>query len=392
MPTKSEIQNSQFGASVTGYANRVETPVAIPVKSRTRTWSQTPGFTTKKQFSEELPMLPYTDAMIERKLVSSSLVLYRPDITAYSTDCNYSVLLYEDPPSINFPNTENDILWNKALAKLPARVNGSQFNLPLFFAEYHKTQKMVVDLLQDIRRRFKGASTRRQAWNIWLEYRYGWRLLVMDIYSALEALHSIRTTRSVMQVNATATSAYDTILVNKDRYSSTATRYFTPGMVSDYTLLMDYKFGTTVTVRYRESNATLGTLQQWGITNPLGLGWELIRYSFIIDWIIPVGQYLSTLDTWVGKDFISGTRSDWCDIVYTAIPKNYRDPLNPAWTEKPGARYGASAVHRRSYKRQVLASFPKASLPSVQLNLNASRILDLIALTRQGSHNKLLRV
>jgi hypothetical protein len=49
-------------------------------------------------------------------------------------------------------------------------------------------------------------------------------------------------------------------------------------------------------------DASLKQLSQLGITNPALLVWELIPYSFVIDWLIPVGDFLSSLDALVGVE------------------------------------------------------------------------------------------
>jgi hypothetical protein len=48
--------------------------------------------------------------------------------------------------------------------------------------------------------------------------------------------------------------------------------------------------------RYKISDPTMKTVTQFGISNPLLLAWELIPYSFVIDWMFPVGNFLSSLD------------------------------------------------------------------------------------------------
>lgn len=52
---------------------------------------------------------------------------------------------------------------------------------------------------------------------------------------------------------------------------------------------------------------TLRTLNQLGLVNPASLAWELIPWSFVVDWFIPIGPLLSVLTAPAGLIFISGT-------------------------------------------------------------------------------------
>lgn len=364
-----------------GYANTSFYTGSIPTYTRSRTWTRTPNFRKRNMWKGELPMQPYDDERLERKLNTSSVTLRRLDSLPPLQVTYYGNFGYEDPPQVTLPHPDHAELAQKALGKIPARINGTQFNLPLFMFEWHKTVDMVEALAKDIANKMKRAGSRRQVHNMWLEYRYGWRLLVMDIYDGLCAVHDRRLNHSVMSVQAGATKTYDfpPIIRNENM----GTRYINNGMKTQFSLKRDYVIGLDYTIRFRESSAQLGGLQQFGITNPLGLAWELIPYSFVIDWLIPVSDYLSKLDTWVGKDFVSGTVSYWVDIHHTCKPFGLRDPLNPAWVEKPGGIYAASEIHRRFYKRAVLSKFPMVSPPAVQLSLNCSRMLDAVSLMLQ---------
>jgi hypothetical protein len=46
-----------------------------------------------------------------------------------------------------------------------------------------------------------------------------------------------------------------------------------------------------------------------GIFNPLLIGWELVPFSFVVDWFIPVGSYLEGIDALLGYDSFSYSNS-----------------------------------------------------------------------------------
>jgi len=66
------------------------------------------------------------------------------------------------------------------------------------------------------------------------------------------------------------------------------------------TFTSSYEWSGKARARYTISDPALKQLAQIGITNPINLAWELIPYSFVIDWLIPVGKFLESLDALVG--------------------------------------------------------------------------------------------
>lgn len=48
------------------------------------------------------------------------------------------------------------------------------------------------------------------------------------------------------------------------------------------------------------ANETLISLASSGVTNPLLVAWELVPFSFVVDWAIPVGAWLESLDAMLG--------------------------------------------------------------------------------------------
>jgi hypothetical protein len=47
-------------------------------------------------------------------------------------------------------------------------------------------------------------------------------------------------------------------------------------------------------------------LNQTGFTNPINLLWELLPFSFVADWFLPIGNYLEALTAWNGLEFLDG--------------------------------------------------------------------------------------
>ena len=73
--------------------------------------------------------------------------------------------------------------------------------------------------------------------------------------------------------------------------------------------------GTTVTVtqttcrigiRYKVASPLMQFLSQTGFTNPINLAWEILPFSFVVDWFTPIGPYLDALSAFDGLEFLDG--------------------------------------------------------------------------------------
>jgi hypothetical protein len=111
-----------------------------------------------------------------------------------------------------------------------------------------------------------------------------------DIYGSAEALASRIRTGFYLHVNTSSKEETEAHKVTSGTYG--------------LKVLRNSKFVTVKRsrARYRIRDAGLKQLSQVGITNPALLVWELIPYSFVFDWIIPVGDFLGSLDALVGVE------------------------------------------------------------------------------------------
>jgi len=314
MPTSESTLTSTIVRIITdpwGGTSRSDT--TYNSKYRARNWVRTPGFRTKvkgrktRSQMASLPMNGYTDYRFSISN-GAGVIIYKEPSKPGSVGTLQGCLAVANTPVCDLLDSRFSGLYNRCIAKLPTRMNGSNFNLPLFLAEGHKTvgmfSKAVTDISGILRRT---GSSKRELHNMWLEYRYGWRLLAKDIYDALTTLHDIRTRKVKQRVSVTCT---ETLSASIPSYAMTPS-FWSAGTVNVNGLLdLKQELGTTITLYY-EDNSSISTLQQLGITNPINLAWELIPYSFVVDWFIPVGDYLSSLDAFLGKSFVSGTVSKW---------------------------------------------------------------------------------
>jgi hypothetical protein len=130
----------------------------------------------------------------------------------------------------------------------------------------------------------KGLKPKAKAFsNNWLEYHFGWSPLVKDIGGAIDTLNKgIPPTR----VRGSATVRFDTRVRDFGR----------PYNFSDYVQKVRVSMVADVTI----TNPNLWLANQLGLINPAALAWELVPFSFVVDWFGNVGNYLSSFTDFAG--------------------------------------------------------------------------------------------
>ena len=109
----------------------------------------------------------------------------------------------------------------------------------------------------------------------WLEMQYGWLPMVNDSFEAAKALEAVTGPR-VLRFTASIASKRAT-------YNGSGASQYTYPVVVSYGKRLKAELYEDITV-----NRSLG------LVDPLSIAWEVVPYSFVVDWFIPVGTYLST--------------------------------------------------------------------------------------------------
>lgn len=167
---------------------------------------------------------------------------------------------------------------------------------------------------------------------LWLEYSFGWAPLLSDIYTMLDNTFMV----PAAFVRRVYRNEYpDTFLENTDN-----TRIFRHGT---------YKVrGVASGIVYVDVPA-IQAASQYGITNPLAVAWEALPFSFVVDWFVPVGDFINSLGATAGlkfKDYSLTSTIEW-DGQITAIHRY------SVWDNWDDAGSGNSTYHWKHKKRQV---------------------------------------
>lgn len=146
--------------------------------------------------------------------------------------------------------------------------------------------------LRSIRKRVKGRAA--SPTELWLEFWMGWAPLHGDIGHALETLSRAPALNQHFRVGVSYTGTkFETI--DGDSKSSTSRFYER----SQCTMKGRYAaYGS-----WKVTNHNYQLTQQLGFANPALTAWELVPFSFIVDWFTNVGQVLGALTDFMGVEF-----------------------------------------------------------------------------------------
>lgn len=219
----------------------------------------------------------------------------------------------------------------------------------------------------------------KKAGELWLEYVYGWRPLMLSVYETTKVLTD------------KALGSGITITATSRRYE----RENTENMVRLYGWGSTTKYPSKVRIdrstRVRMSmniNTSLASSVASRLTSydPLVIAYELIPLSFIADWVYDIGGYLSLLEAAYKNQaqFQSGYQTVTNLVTATGKMRGtFQGP--PPLT----IGYDVDSNYRWASKnRTVLTKYPSPRKPTLDVNLGSSRMITAAALLSLTLPNK----
>jgi len=121
-----------------------------------------------------------------------------------------------------------------------------------------------------------------KASDLWLELHFGWAPLVSDLHTVA----NLFTRGTPNRVTATAQGQGDWVEKVPD------------GLRVSGSISIAFKIGAKVSVR----NQHLHTAEAAGLLNPLSVAWELVPFSFVVDWFTDAGAVLASASDFAGLE------------------------------------------------------------------------------------------
>jgi len=251
------------------------------------------------------------------------------------------------------------------LGKLRESVAGSSFNAGVFIGE----SKEALATIRDGAERIYGAyhafkrgdpylaakkltrgtprehllSRRHVYADNWLQLQYGWLPLLQDVKDGAEFIaHQLNYPRQ------------EVVRVRKSGFPNGSGNVPWTGTDEINWSRAEKEYTLSIKAILKEKNVVLLS----GLLDPVSVAWELMPYSFVIDWFIPVGNYLSalSLNCALSGTFVTTERSRFKVLT----PKLVKTPGSPFdyFQGAPGGDYYETFSMNRSVSSSLSVPLP----------------------------------
>lgn len=391
----------------------------VPVKQVRvyREGLKTPNFQRTKATSGLAPLSYFTSSLNKEFLNGSFIVYWHPQVIADAWK-QYSIVVPPCPYSIDGPidqsvwntpeewggnfqyNAELNALHEKCNAKLLAKVKDMKMDLSVAFGTRQQTVDFIAetagkfartlrslkkgDLGGARRALFGGSATSREAkrfkaesdknWyqcmsNQWLEMQYAWSPFLSDIYAGMDLWNTFprRPTKVIGQEEVTRSS----VIFTRDFHGGNIDRKTTA----------EHKLRIRETMFCDLEDSAISSLttsaSQIGLTNPALLAWDVLPFSFVVDWFLPLGSYLSSMDSMLGIKFkrtVVATKYE--AKILNEFYGNGRYNQNISRV----SGYASSRSIQKDFRRHISYIAPRPIFPSFKNPLGTSHAMTSLSL------------
>lgn len=187
---------------------------------------------------------------------------------------------------------------------------------------------------------------------LWLEFRYAVSPMVYDYQDALNYLYDSALRMPIFRVSSGATDKWARVIRDPNGYNFAA---FSAVQVR--------------TTCYYSARAESDALKRLGLINLPAVLWELTPLSFVVDMVLPVGDFIGNFDAMVGVNVVSTTRSTKSTLEEVRLPFVRSKTL-----------HGGSSGRGSFYSRSVIGA--PVNHPRFSKSATGQQLCDIVALMR----------
>lgn len=201
----------------------------------------------------------------------------------------------------------------------------------------------------------------------WLEFRYAVKPLIGDIQNAINALSAV-----IKGQRCVARGREYHVARREDEVSSVGATQRIDAKVSEVESIR-----ARGGVLYAIEEQVVSWITIFGLDQPLESLWELVPFSFIVDWVFSIGDWLNGIFKSSGLDILTS----WVTLEVERIRKvdviraQYISDEPDWYLALKSSEFGSSNLKILRKWRYPHPQFP--SLPRIDLKLNLSKIIDL---------------
>lgn len=200
----------------------------------------------------------------------------------------------------------------------------------------------------------------------WLELQYGWLPLMGDLYGLYEdnrkgflrSAPRVSVQRTILKPVSDFKKSFDSLDINYSHSDGS-------------------KYGVKVRLDYQLDSSALSSAASAGLLNPFVVAWELVPFSFVIDWALPIGNWLEAFDASYGLTFIGGSKTTFVRINRKGVCKHKR-------AREPYRIHAADLTSQFDYfkmNRSIYGS-PPIPTPYWKSPISTAHALNALALLR----------
>lgn len=267
-----------------------------------------------RPYTRSVAKVDYTGAYEEYWNSPSGGIIQRYEGRPYVYPYRPLNFMFTDPTVDVFgvPNPVDSNTRNRLITECINKIADRKMELGNFIATGSKTASEMAHLLLRVLQAYRAArtgnltglgkalgisglrgfATGKDAAKLWLEHRYGWLPLLSDLYDLSGVLkNGLGDKAPILHATRNLQDRRPWTPIGNQGYADLSGA-----------MLVNYR----CKLWYILDDITIFRLSQLEVINPLEIAWELIPYSFVIDWVLPVGNVLAAwTGTW-GLSYLDG--------------------------------------------------------------------------------------
>lgn len=294
-------------------------------------WPTTPTTYSQQNYSGETgsisdcPHPGYRRSINRGKLVLGDLVISQSKRSQQDANCTYGPYGKPDPLGWGYeklvgdvaawvegrvsdyssPSSDMSTMANVALVQAYAKANESPLLTGEFLSDFGKTISMLkrplgssLNLLNSmVRYRNKRlgktvASATKASAHAWLEYRYGWKPILLDCETAIREASDFSTNLRSRRLVARGSVPFDRSVSNVQQVTGGLPRLSGADVAGTYRSSGGAFAGVIYEVKASTTSEQLLKILGLRPSDLPATAWEIIPFSFVADWFTNTGEWL----------------------------------------------------------------------------------------------------